>query len=180
MKLIEELIHKILPKKINPYYYRWRARRKTAIEELIRGRNQDRLLKALEMLFDACEPLTTRWDQASSFIPDIAEKAFYCSHVKQSIKDGVEPLSWEDWRDTSKKDCSLRRDTEKMEKIKPTEKPDPVSLDELKNALGTDYLEYPSKTPRKDNNGFIVRYSNDDAVYDEVRLTARCYGGHED
>lgn len=93
------------------------------------------------------------------------KRTFYCAHVKNCIEDGVEPLSWEDWLDTNKR-MRFEGDafTEKMEKLEPTTKLEPINIrefqDDLVRAFGEDYREYPSKTPKKKNTGFIARYSN--------------------
>jgi hypothetical protein len=61
----------------------------------------ERWTQALILLFEACEPLTFDCPLSKEEIEarntDIKKHTFYCLHVKGAIKDGVEPLSWDEW-----------------------------------------------------------------------------------
>ena len=67
----------------------------------MKSQNDDKWLKSLGLLFQACEPLTYDClltnEEVKEQQYDIEHHTFYCLHVKLAIEDGVEALSFDEW-----------------------------------------------------------------------------------
>jgi len=127
-----------------------------------------RELRALRLLYIACEPLTfddIRTPSRQKYIVDEIEfRSLYVRKVMEALGNGEEPPSFEEWsskRLSQASQVDLDLTTEKE------------WGDLLTQMMGGDY---PSKTPKTKKD----KYFHDAPIGDDVRMTARYCRGDEE
>jgi hypothetical protein len=70
-------------------------------------KNAMKWTQALNLLFEACRPLTfdciLTKEEIAVRDENVYNHVLYCEHVKVAIEDGVEPLSFDEWSDRAKR-----------------------------------------------------------------------------
>jgi hypothetical protein len=158
-------------------------------------------LDALNLLFEACKPLTNPCDMnpedREKTVNSIEHRAFYCLHVKLALQDGVQPLTFAAWSEKEKafkveaqavkgrvdkdhfllcNDCNApinRCQCNLPRRNLQVKKIDPIDRQEFGDDLTAMFGgDYPSKTTRKE-------YRPEPPLGDDVRMTAK-YGRRDE